>query len=93
MRLNAKYNNMKLKLILAILTLTVAFSSCKKCQTCVPYHYNMGVKGAIDNNTTQTLHGYGAQQLTLCDKTDIDAYESLTTFTDAQRDSVRFYCN
>ena len=75
---------MKLKIILLSLTISLAFSACKKCETCVPYHYNMGTLGAVDKN---------AQAMKLCDQTDITAYESLTSFEDAYRDTVKFVCN
>ena len=75
---------MKAKIILAFLTITLAFSSCKKCETCVPYYYSNGTIGAVDKF---------AQAIKLCDKTDITAYEGLTNFSDQRRDTVRFICN
>jgi len=78
------YKDMKLKLIIAFVMFTLAFSSCKKCVTCLPYHVASGVVGTPDKYT---------QAIKLCDQTDITAYESLTTFTDAQRDTVKFLCN
>ena len=74
---------MKIKIIFTLLTLTIAFSSCQKCETCVPYYYNMGVLGGTDKN---------AQAVKLCDKTDITSYESLTSFSDEYRDTVKFIC-
>jgi len=75
---------MKLTIIFAFFTIAFAFSSCTKCQTCVPHYYSLGTIGAADKN---------AQAIKLCDKTDINAYESLTSFQDAYRDTVRYICN
>jgi hypothetical protein len=77
---------MKLKLILAILIFTLAISSCHKCVTCVPHLYSNGVLDtAVDYNT---------QSVKVCDKRDIDAYQSVTDLTDAasSTDTVRFIC-
>ena len=74
---------MKLYLILICTGFLLAISSCQKCETCVPYHYNLGVLGSPDRN---------AQSIKLCDKTDITAYQSLTGFSDEYRDTVKFIC-
>jgi hypothetical protein len=75
---------MKSSLVLAFIILALAFSSCKKCQTCVPHAYSMGVISPIADTKTQSIK--------LCDKRDINAYESLTNLTDADGDTVRFIC-
>lgn len=82
--MTAKNKTMKLQFILVCLFFTIALSSCKKCVTCVPYTYSMGV---ID--TTADSH---AQAIKLCDERDIKAYESLTDFTDGTGDTARFIC-
>ena len=73
---------MKIKFILAIVTLLLAFSSCQKCVTCVPYHLVSGV--AQTDSRTQTIK--------LCDQIDIKAYETGTGFQDNRKDSVFFIC-
>ncbi len=75
---------MKTKHIFLFCALALLFSSCKKCETCTPYKVINGV-------VSTTPDGY-AQTITLCDKTDIDAYESLTTFVDASNKPVKFIC-
>jgi hypothetical protein len=75
---------MKTKYIFLFCTLALIFQSCKKCETCTPYRVtNTGLSTTPDNS---------AQTLTLCDKTDITAYESLTTFQDANEKPVKFIC-
>jgi len=74
---------MKLKSYLFILIVSLAFASCHKCVTCVPYHYNLGKFGALDN---------GTQSIKLCDQLDISNYENTTNFEDAGGDTVRFIC-
>lgn len=72
----------KLKYIAVVLVLIATLGSCKKCETCIGYHYANGVVGGVDNKI---------QKVKLCDKTQINAYESLTNFTDPS-DTVRFIC-
>ncbi len=73
---------MKLKITIAITLLAITFSSCTKCVTCVPYYTN----GTVATNT---------QSVKVCNKTQIEAYENGTNFTDASlnEDTVRFHCN
>jgi hypothetical protein len=78
---------MKLILISASVVFILAFSSCQKCVTCIPYYYHNGTIGAVD--TTVSLGG--SQAVKLCDKTDITAYESLK-IADSRNDSIRFVC-
>lgn len=79
---------MKLTIILTAVIFTMAFSSCNKCETCVPYYYDSTTStiGAVDTG------GGGAQALKLCDKTDIKAYESLSGFKDGLGHQVKFIC-
>jgi len=78
---------MKSKIAIILLILLAAVSSCHKCVTCVPHIYSYGVLDtAVDTHTASVK---------LCDKQDIDAYQSLTTLTDASgntNDTVRFIC-
>jgi|GEM_PF-2161058 hypothetical protein len=74
---------MKLYITLTCILSTLAFASCKKCETCVPYFYGNGSLGAKDSL---------AQSVKLCDERDIKSYENLTTFTDRFEDTVRFIC-
>ena len=76
---------MKSKYIFLFCALAFAFQSCKKCETCTPYRVNA-------NGTLSSSPDGSAQALTLCDKTDITAYESLTTFQDANEKPVKFVC-
>lgn len=75
---------MKIYFPLAFIAFALTFSSCKKCETCVPYDIRNGVISTTPANT--------AQSIKLCDKTDITAYESLTTFTGSYGDTLRFIC-
>jgi hypothetical protein len=78
---------MKTKYIFLFSALALVFSSCKKCETCTPYQ----VVNVVNDSLSASPDRY-AQTLTLCDKTDIDAYESLTTFIDGDAKHARFIC-
>jgi hypothetical protein len=80
-----KAKTMKLKLIIGATLFTLAFSSCQKCVTCVPYKT---VSGSLvrDDGTG------GSQSIKLCDKVDIKAYETSTSFQDANRNPIIFVC-
>jgi hypothetical protein len=80
---------MKLKLVLAVLTLALAFSSCQKCVVCKPYYYTNGVVGAYDS---RSYLGGGTQTMKLCDKADIKAYETGKNFLDENNDTITFVC-
>jgi hypothetical protein len=74
---------MKIKFIAAVVTLLSAFSSCQKCETCVPYQTNGGPINAF----------HIAQTVKVCSKVEIEAYETGKNFTTAQGDSVYFVCH
>ena len=78
---------MNSKIVIVLLVLLAGISGCRKCETCTPHLYVSGVLSPDVDKTTATVK--------LCDKRDIDAYESLTNLTDGSgnvQDTVRFIC-
>ncbi len=78
---------MNFKIIVILSAIIFSLASCHKCETCVPHLFINGVLSPAADNTTASVK--------LCDKRDIDAYQSLTGFTDgsgAIQDTVRFIC-
>ena len=76
---------MKSSIICLVTVFALTFASCKKCVVCNPYK-------TVNGNLVLDNGSGGTQSIKLCDKIDINAYESGTSFQDANRNPVKFMC-